>query len=743
MPEDNSLLASSRWHFPRGNPVVFSNRETRLQPFLEGPGNGRHRRGNPTPQDLLLPEGKLIRTTRGGTNALKQLLLDLKKYSFSGYVRTVRTSGGKRSEGIVLLRGGNPEASLYQRDDAQDRGRTALKKVWQDSYDEGCVLELHARVDMAGLVREYADAVLERPAKVLKKTKIPQTVYRADVEKQLRIWKEKAYDVSSVESNLGAEPSVLTASLLAMREAVKKAEAASEVLSGLDVGGLESRAAIVREKLRDPMRHPDIDTEVEGVRDAVESRRRTESRRTIEVVRKRDSQERTKKVMELVMKQQHALRPDAPATSEEVAKAFGELLSPQEAETNLAPTFTFEGFAVGESNRFAHAAAVAVAKQPAKAYNPLLITSGPGLGKTHLLHAIGNYIGSHARGASVLYLTCESFGSGLAQARERGALGAFRDRVRGVDCLLLDDIQFLSTMLDIHEELFHTFNDLHQAEKQIVLASDRPPKAIANLDDRLVSRFESGLVAGLEPPELGTRIAILERLARDAKVAIDPEILKFIATLVQDNVRELGGAFNRVVAFSSMMGRPITEALAREALSEPTVEPPRPLPVEPNSPATTGSSELASGHSYLIEEDRPVEAFRRFALFLGGRGGGLIITRTNPKRARETHDLPADRVLWLTDREGSAEETIAPALERIVYEIEGFMSKQPRGAVLLDGIEYLVSNNSFDAVLKFVRRLLDAFSESHYAFIISLGPATLKEQELRVLEREMDVIRIP
>jgi len=224
---------------------------------------------------------------------------------------------------------------------------------------------------------------------------------------------------------------------------------------------------------------------------------------------------------------------------------------------------------------------------------------------------------------------------------------------------------------------------------------------------------------------------------------IDPDILKFIATLVEDNVRELGGAFNRVVAFSSMMGRPITEALAREVLSGPTVEPPRPRPAEQDSQVMVGSSELAPGHSYLIEEDRPVEAFRRFALFLGGRGGGFVITRTNPKRAREIYDVSADRVLWLTDREGSAEETIAPALERIVYEIEDFISKQPRGAVLLDGIEYLVSNNSFDAVLKFVRRLLDAFSESHYTFIISLGPATLKEQELKVLEREMDVIRIP
>src|SRR2546426_8117279 len=146
---------------------------------------GRGHRGSLTPQDLLLPEGKLIRTTRGGPNALKQLLLDLKKYSFSGYVRTVRSGTGKRAEGIVLLRGGNPEASLYHRDGTQDRGRSALKKVWQGSYDEACILELHPRVDMDGLVREDAGSILGRAAKGVKKTKNPQTVERAGNEKRI------------------------------------------------------------------------------------------------------------------------------------------------------------------------------------------------------------------------------------------------------------------------------------------------------------------------------------------------------------------------------------------------------------------------------------------------------------------------------------------------------------------------------------------------------------------------------
>src|SRR5213080_551855 len=710
--------------------------------FRGASGMGRGHRGTSTPQDLLLPEGKLIRTTRGGPNALKQLLLDLKKYSFSGYVRTVRGGSGKRSEGIVLLRGGNPEASLYHRDGTQDRGRSALKKVWQDSYDESCILELHARVDMDGLVREYADSILERPAKVVKKTKIPQTMERSEVERQIRAWKDKGYDVSSVESNLDAEPSILAASVVALRDGVKKAEAVGEMLAGLDVSGFESRAAILREKLKDPVRHPDIDTEVESLRDAVESLRQIEARRQVELERGRDSQERTRKVLDLVMKQQQALRPEAgPYSTEDVArKVLEDTMPARDASTNLVQTYTFESFIVGESNRFAHGAAVAVAKQPAKEYNPLLITSDPGLGKTHLLHAIGNYIASHAKESKVLYMTCETFASSLANAKEIGTLSAFRERIRGMDCLLIDDIQFLSGMPEIHEELFHSFNDLHDTQKQIVLASDRAPKAIPNLDERLISRFESGLVAGLEPPDLLMRVTILERRARDQNIAIEGEVLTCIANLVANNVRELGGAFNRVVAFSSLMHRPLTQDLAREVLSGATAEPtpvstPQPVPeriadeAERLPSSATASHELTPGRSYLIEEERPARAFRLLTDFLGGGGGGLVITRTNPKRVRQAHDLPTERVLWLTDREGSAEETIAPTLERIVYEIEDFMGKQTRGAILLDGIEYLVSNSSFDAVLMFVRRLLDAISESRYAFIISVGPATLKDQE--------------
>jgi hypothetical protein len=338
----------------------------------------------------------------------------------------------------------------------------------------------------------------------------------------------------------------------------------------------------------------------------------------------------------------------------------------------------------------------------------------------------------------VLYLTSEAFATLLAQAKKPSEREAFRAKVRGVDCLLLDDIQFLSGKPEVQEELFHTFNALHGTNRQIVMASDRPPKAIPDLDARLVSRFESGLVADIQAPDRGTRIAILESRARAAGLPVPSAALAFIADLVEDNVRELTGALNRVAAFSSLMDRPITEDLAKEVLRDLGEGPPPPSATVPEEAANG----LVPGRSYLVEEERPVQAFRLLAGVLAAGHGGMVITRTNPRRVRETFALTAERVLWLTDREGSAEDTIEPALERIVYEIDAFFSKRPGSALLLDGLEYLVSNNSFEAVLKFVRRVVDSVSEGRSILLISLSPPTLKDQEVKMLEREMEVLRV-
>jgi chromosomal replication initiator protein len=235
----------------------------------------------------------------------------------------------------------------------------------------------------------------------------------------------------------------------------------------------------------------------------------------------------------------------------------------------LNPKYTFDSFVIGSSNRFAHAAALAVAEAPAQAYNPLFIYGGTGLGKTHLLQAIGHYIGEHSRDLSVCYVTSERFMNDFINSLRDKRIEGFKQRYRTFGVLLIDDIQFLEHKERIQEEFFHTFNTLYEAGKQIVISSDRPPRQIATLEQRLRSRFEWGLMTDIQPPDLETRIAILLKKVRTDGIHVgDPQLLTFIAGRVSTNIRELEGALTRVVAFASLTGRPMTVDLAQDVLRD-------------------------------------------------------------------------------------------------------------------------------------------------------------------------------
>ncbi len=241
---------------------------------------------------------------------------------------------------------------------------------------------------------------------------------------------------------------------------------------------------------------------------------------------------------------------------------------PTALEARLNPKYTFETFVIGSSNRFPHAAAVAVAEAPGKAYNPLLVYGDSGLGKTHLLHAIGHYVRSLYTGAKVRYVSSEEFTNEFINAIRDDRQDRFKRRYRDVDVLLIDDIQFLEGKTQTQEEFFHTFNTLHNANKQIVLTSDRAPKRLEALEDRLRNRFEWGLITDVQPPDLETRIAILRKKAAMDRLTAPPDVLEFIASKIQTNIRELEGALIRVTAFANLNRQEVDMTLAEIVLKD-------------------------------------------------------------------------------------------------------------------------------------------------------------------------------
>jgi chromosomal replication initiator protein DnaA len=416
--------------------------------------------------------------------------------------------------------------------------------------------------------------------------------------------------------------------------------------------------------------------------------------------------------------------------------------SVQIGESFLIPEFTFGNFVVGGSNRFSHSAATAVSKPGSSSYNPLFICSGTGLGKTHLLNAIGNYVVANYPDKRVLYVSTERFINEFIEATKTNRKKQFRKKYRDLDYLLLDDIQFIAGQEAVQDEFFHTFNALYKEGKQIVMTCDRPIREVSGIKDRLVSRFDAGLVTDMQAPDIETRQAILRKKADFYKMVVGDDVLYFIAKKYTRNIRVLEGALKTLSAYSELMRVPITQESARlslkdEAGDEPEVDE---KTVRELVPFEKKDDRLRMSHSYLIEEERPVKCFEYFVDNLNLGMKGLALTRINPKRVKEQFDVGDATILWLTDKEGDSDSRVMPVLERIIYKIEDFLNSPGKSILLIDGLDYLISNNNFDSVLRFLRRLIDEVSESEAIFITSVTPETIGEQGLKILEREMEII---
>ena len=349
------------------------------------------------------------------------------------------------------------------------------------------------------------------------------------------------------------------------------------------------------------------------------------------------------------------LVPDEPATAPPVPDEMPPqpmLPRSKPQEVRLNPRYTFESFVAGSSNRFAHAAAAAVAETPGKSYNPLMIYGPSGLGKTHLLHAIGHYVTSYYENLRVKYVSPEELTNDFINAISNNRTAELRSSYRDVDVLLVDDIQFLESKIQTQEEFFHTFNTLHNAQKQIVMTSDRPPKLLEALEPRLRSRFEWGLMTDIQPPDLETRIAILRKKVAQQRLTAGTQVLELIASRIPTNIRELEGALTRVAALASLNAQEITEELTQQVLNDLMPEDAAPVDAQTIMAATAGYFGIS--HDDLTGSSRvaTIASARQVAMYLCREMTDLSLPKIGAKFGGRDHSTVLHAVRKITEKIG-------------------------------------------------------------------------------------------
>lgn len=733
------------------------------------------------------PEGKLIRSIHGGGDTLKKTLIKLKQFEFTGYVKCNLTRDGIDLEGYLFIAKGMPVAAVYghladSRFIATTEGEKAVKLIWVDSYDKEANIEVRGRVDVDDILRAHPGLSISIKRSAGKKTRARKAIswgedYAGPVETpedkkrrdelllRLNQWRKEGYVVYALEDAIQVSLDEAEALFKEFEENVRRLWFLQENLEEMETEGHETDVLKISAMFKNPMKITAIEAGLEELRQ--------------KILAEVEDEEKQDDTVSMLTRPDTPVPPDVtgPGKEQDVATAIDETedkcsicggnmsgqdecplcgaLRPESSltmvglddlettkKTGLIVTFTFYNFVVGESNRFSQAAALAVAKAQSSVYNPLFIHSGAGLGKTHLLNAIGNYVVENFTDKTVKYITTESFTQEFIEATKANKLKDFRNKYRKVDFLLLDDIHFLAGQEGVQDELFHTFNALHKDGKQIVMTSDRPVQEISGLKERLVSRFESGLVTDMQAPDFETRVSILKKKSEQARMEIGDDVLKHIARKFVSNIRVLEGALNKVIAYCELMnvlpGVSIVDDIIRDDIGQ--TDAPQPGPEDEPLIEESGSEKLKKSHSYLIEENRPERVFELFIEYLNAGYRGMAISRMNPKRLRDKFDFKDSQLFWLTDRDSSDVETMAPSLERIIYTIEDMLNTGESCILLIDGLEYLISNSNFEAVLRFLRSLIDDVSESNTIFLMSLTPETIEEQELKILEREMEVI---
>lgn len=715
--------------------------------------------------DLRIPEGIIVRTAKGGPDSLKGILADLKQYSFTGYLKVTLEKPFMGSTGYIVVEQGAPVMAIYEFEKSKPRelrriytGEKSLRFILEDSQDKVSSIELHSRVPREEFERRFPDSHIGGgPAQRAPERRAPEVPDEREpsadpYSERIEQWRRKGFKVDTLEIALGQGQQAITRELAEFEHDAHKMRQFEAVLNNFPVLGMEQDISEIREKIFDRTRIAEVESDIEflqeKIRRKIHKRKAEEESIKQELERKR-REEKAADVYDLIVKYQD-VQDDGVVKEGEIAKCpkcggdfdesgtcpacrgvAGEMPG---FSKPLPPELRFDTFVIGPASRFAAATAVAVAEKPGKTYNPLLIFGGSGLGKTHLLVSIGAHVTAKDSGTNMMYVPSDRLVDAVIQCQGPAALRKIREQLDKTDLLLLDDMQFLAANEQAQGEMIHVVDRMIESGRQVVMASDRLPSQIPGFSERLNARIQKGLTVDLQPPDMDTRVKILRVKAHEKKLKLSDDIVEYIAERVTANVRELEGTLNKIVAFSSIMKMDIDLNLVSDIL--------KPLaPVQETRKEIMKEVKVMPGHCYLIEEEKPMYSNVLMGRMMTEGYRGLVITRMNPSRIRDDFEV-APEILWLTDKQSSVEQTVPPSLEMIIHKIQEFMAAEVGGMVVLDGIQYLASNTNFDAVLRFLRSLVDEFSESKCILAVSLSPETMKEQETSILEREMEVLNL-
>lgn len=712
--------------------------------------------------DLRIPEGIVVRTAKGGQESLKGILADLKQYSFTGYVRVVLSKDIMNSIGYLVVEQGIPVMAIYEFEKSKPRelrriytGEKSLRFILEDSQDRSSIIELHSRVPTEEFERRFPDARISEAPPPAPTAPGPPAGEEAEAEEGvdaqkeiIELWRRKGFKVDTLEAALRKGADVLSRELEAFELDAQRLKQFEVVLNNFPVMGHEDEIQEIRAKLNDRTRIAEIESDIEFLQEKIRHRiqkRKTEEESIRQEMERKRQEERTADVYDLILRYQASPEEGAERKCPRCGGPVGgDGICPRCSAETAAPTpsyskplpegMRFDNFVAGPGSKFPLAAAIAVADAPSRAYNPLLIFGGSGLGKTHLLSAVGHHVKEKNKGAKVAYVPADRFVEAMANAPDEAARRRIREDLKRVDILLVDDMQFLAANQVAQLEMAQIIDHLIDSKRQVVFASDRLPAQIPGLSDRLNSRILLGLTTDLQPPDMDTRVKILELKAREKNLKLSKDIISYIAERVTTSVRELESTLTKIIAFSSIMKLEVDLNLVSDIL--------KPLaPVQETRKEIMKDVKAVPGHCYLIEEERPMYSNVLLSRKMDEGMSGLVITRMNPKRIRDEFKAPPE-ILWLTDKESSQEKTVPPSLEMLIHVIQEFISQEENSMIVLDGIQYLVSSTNFEAVLRFLRSLIDEISESKAILAISLSPETMKPQEVSILEREMEVLNL-